>query len=54
MLPGRRQILRIIARHGASRIAMASLRQGKDVQGRGQMRQHALEGAPGVGDAVQQ
>jgi len=37
----------------AIRIAVASLTQGEGVKGLGQVRQHRLEGAAGVGDTVQ-
>jgi hypothetical protein len=48
-----REILEMIARHGATRIAMPPLRQGKGVHGRGQVRQHAFEGVQGIAIAVQ-
>jgi len=50
----RREIMDTVPRRGATRVAVAPLRQGEGADGFGQMRQHALEGAPGVREAVQE
>ena len=49
-----REIIETIACHRTTRIAVAPLCQGKGADGLGQVRQHALEGVPGVSDAMQQ
>ena len=47
-----REIARPVARRRAIRVAMASLREGERVDGCRQVRQYALEGVPGVSDAM--
>src|SRR5690606_31031230 len=47
------EIMRAIALRGATRITVAPLRQGKGVNGAGQVRQHSFKGAPGVSDGMQ-
>jgi hypothetical protein len=48
------EILRTIARRRTICVAVASLGEGESANGIGKVRQHALEGVPRVGDAVQQ
>jgi hypothetical protein len=49
----RREILRAVARQGAICVAVTPLRQSESAKGIGQVRQHALEGARRVSDAMQ-